>query len=122
MPSPLFKAKFRIVENTKAEKDNDPTHKMPMEFTPDDARAAAQYLIDMANWAEEKGNTIRKYTGQNEFSEVAGFTSWLSLWDQSGSWAPMPPNVADSIKRENTQRRKAFATVDDLEDNKNIPF
>ena len=83
MPSPLFKAKFRIVENTKAEKDNDPTHKMPMEFTPDDARAAAQYLIDMANKAEDERTTIRKYTGQNEFSEVTGFTCWLSMWDQS---------------------------------------
>jgi|TARA_R100000482_G_scaffold115250_1_gene58186 hypothetical protein len=121
MPSPLFKAKFRIVENTKAEKDNDPTHKMPMEFTPDDARAAAQYLIDMANKAEDERTTIRKYTGQNEFSEVTGFTCWLSMWDQSGSWAPMPP-MTDSTKRENTQRRKAFAKVDDLEDNENIPF
>ena len=90
MPSPLFKAKFRIVENTKAEKDNDPTHKMPMEFTPDDARAAAQYLIDMANKAEDEGTTIRKYSGQNDYSDVPGFTCWLSMWDQSGSWSPMP--------------------------------
>ena len=118
MPSPLFKAKFRVVENTKAEKENDPTHKMPMEFTPDDARAAAQYLIDMANWAEEKGNTIRKYNGQNDYSEVPGFTCWLSMWDQSGSWAPMPPDVADSTKRENMQRRKAFAEVAEAD----IPF
>jgi len=121
MSSPLFKAKFRIVENTKAEKENDPTHKMPMEFTLDDARAAAQYLIDMANKAKDEGTTIRKYTGQNEFFEVAGFTSWLSLWDQSGSWAPMPPK-ADSTKIENTQRRKAFVKIDDLEGNENIPF
>lgn len=90
MASPLFKAKFRVVENTKAEKENDPTHKMPMEFTPNDARAAAQYLIDMANKAENEGTTIRKYNGQNDYSEVPGFTCWLSMWDQSGSWSPMP--------------------------------
>ena len=111
MASPLFKAKFRIVENTKAEKQNDPTHKMPMEFTPDDARAAAQYLIDMANWAEEKGNTIRKYTGPNEFSEVTGFTCWLSMWDQSGSWSPMPLDPLQKLRKADPDRAPMPAEV-----------
>ena len=117
MASPLFKAKFRIVENTKAEKQNDPTHKMPMEFTPEDARAAAQYLIDMANKAEDEGTTIRKYSGQNDYSEVPGFTCWLSMWDQSGSWSPMPMDSPNQ-KREQADRRRAFTEVAEAD----IPF
>jgi hypothetical protein len=99
MATPLFKAKFRIVENTKAEKENDPTHKMPMEFTPEDARAAAQYLTDMANKAENEGTKIRKYSGLNDYSEVPGFTCWLSMWDQSGSWSPMPLEPIQKLRK-----------------------
>lgn len=99
MASPLFKAKFRIVENTKAENQKDPTHKIPMEFTPEDARAAAQYLTEMAEKAESEGTTIRKYSGQNDYSEVPGFTCWLSMWDRSGSWSPMPLEPIQKLRQ-----------------------
>ena len=111
MASPLFKAKFRIVENTKAEKQNDPTHKMPMEFTPEDARAAAQYLTEMAAKAESEGTTIRKYSGQNDYSEVPGFTCWLSMWDQSGSWSPMPLDPLQKLRRADPDRAPMPAEV-----------
>ena len=99
MPSPLFKAKFRVVENTKAEKENDPTHKMPMEFTPEDARAAAQYLIDMANKAEDEGTTIRKYSGQNDnvFHFKTGFSKLhypFSIW----KWIVDPERYGELCK------------------------
>ncbi len=118
MATPLFKAKFRIVENSKAEKETDPTHKIPMQFSLVDARAAAQYLIDMANNAEKEGTTVRQYKSQSEYVEVPGITCWMSMWDQAGSWAPMPPKE----QHQQTERRKAFATIDDLEESGDIPF
>jgi hypothetical protein len=71
----------------------------------------------MANKAEDESTTIRKYTSQTEFSEVPGFTCWLSLWDNSGSWSPMPIESANG-KREQTERRKSFAVADEDD----VPF
>ena len=88
-----FNAKLRLLENTKREKENSPTHILPIDFTIEEARKAAGYLLDAADKAEKERTTVRIYKGQNDFQEVAGFTSWASLWERngslSGSWSPI---------------------------------
>jgi len=84
-----FTARFRIVENTKRDKDTSPDRKMPIDFTVEQARKAATYLLDAARQAEANGTTVRVYKGKDSYEEVPGFTSWASLWGDSGSWSPM---------------------------------
>jgi hypothetical protein len=90
-----FTARFRIVENTKRDNDKAPDRKMPIDFTVDEARKASEYLLSMAAEAEQKGTTVRVYKGKDSFDEVPGFTTWGSLWGDSGSWSPMQLDNAD---------------------------
>jgi hypothetical protein len=84
-----FTARFRIIENTKRDNEKSPDRKLPIDFTVDQARRAAQYLLDAAKQAEADGTTIRVYKGKDQYEEMPGFTSWGSIWGESGSWSPL---------------------------------
>lgn len=84
-----FTARFRIIENTKRDNDKAPDRKLPIDFTVEEARKAATYLMDAARQAEANGTTVRVYRGQDDYEEVPGFTSWGALWGDRGSWSPM---------------------------------
>jgi len=92
-----FTARFRIIENRNRDKETSPDRKLPIDFTVDHARKAAQYLLDAAKQAEADGTTIRVYKGKDQYEEKPGFTSWASLWGDNGSWSPLPINPSNDM-------------------------
>jgi hypothetical protein len=84
-----FTARFRIVDNRNRDNDKAPDRKIPIDFTVEEARKASAYLLDAARKAEADGTTVRVYRSKDNYEEAAGFTTWASLWGDSGSWAPM---------------------------------
>lgn len=90
MADPAFRAKLKILENPFRDKETSPDKKAAIDFTINDAKKAAQFLLDAAAKAEADGSTVRIYKGKDDFMEVPGFTSWGSLWGDTGSWSPLP--------------------------------
>ena len=90
MADSAFRATLRIIENPFKNKETSPDKKVAIDFTVSNAKKAAQFLLDAAAKAEADGSTVRIYKGLKDFEEVPGFTSWGSLWGDSGSWSPLP--------------------------------
>lgn len=84
-----FNARFRITENKKRTNERSPERNIAVDFTTDQAIAAANWLMTMAENADRDGNTVRVYAGKNDFEERPGFTLWGGLWGETGSFSPM---------------------------------
>jgi hypothetical protein len=91
-----FNAKFRIQENRNRKNDKSPEEQIVVDFTSEQAMAAASYLMTMAEQAEAKGQTIRIYTGKDEYTEQTGFSLWGGKWGNKGSFAPLKPESPES--------------------------
>lgn len=91
-----FTAKFRIQENRNRKNDKSPEEQIVVDFTSEQAMAAASYLMTMAEQAEAKGQTIRIYTGKDEYTEQTGFSLWGGKWGNKGSFAPLKPESPES--------------------------
>jgi hypothetical protein len=84
-----FKASFRITDNRNRKTEKAPEQNISVDFTPDQAIAAANWLMTAAENAERNSSKIRVYKGLNDFEEVTGFTLWGGLWGQKGSFSPL---------------------------------
>jgi hypothetical protein len=91
-----FSAKFRIQENRNRKNDKAPEEQIIVDFTSEQAMAAASYLMSMAEQAEAKGQTIRIYTGKDEYTEQTGFSLWGGKWGNKGSFSPLKPESSES--------------------------
>lgn len=97
MADTAFTARFRLMENTKRKDDRSPEQNLVIDFTPEDAMAAASYLMTMAENAEANGTTIRVYTGKDNYAEVTGFSLWGGLWGNSGKISPLKPETVSGV-------------------------
>ena len=86
----VFNLRFRFIDKNQNGNDRAPDKSLVIDFTPEEAKKMARYLLDKAT-ETELGNdsTIRKYSGR-EYSEVPGFTIWGSFWSGSNSGAIAP--------------------------------
>lgn len=92
MADVAFRARFRITKNQNRTNERSPEHNLGVDFTPEQAMAAANWLMTMAEKAEAEGSVIRKYRGaSDEYQEVTGFTLWGGLWGNGGSFSPLKP-------------------------------
>lgn len=91
-----FTAKFRIQENRNRKSDKAPEEQIIVDFTSEQAMAAASYLMTMAEQAEAKGQKIRIYTGKDEYTEQTGFSLWGGKWGNKGSFTPLKPESPES--------------------------
>jgi len=91
-----FQAKFRIMENRNRKNDKAPEENLVVDFTAAEAVKAANYLMTMAEQAEAKGQTIRIYTGKDEYTEETGFTLWGGKWGNKGSFSPLKPESSEA--------------------------
>jgi hypothetical protein len=96
MPDIAFTAKFRIQENRNRKNDKAPKEQIIVDFTSEQAMAAANYLMSMAEQAEAKGQTIRVYTGKDEYTEHTGFSLWGGKWGNKGSFSPLKPDSPEA--------------------------
>jgi hypothetical protein len=55
MANTAFTARFRLMENARRNNDQSPEQNLVIDFTPEDAMAAANYLMTMAENAEANG-------------------------------------------------------------------
>ena len=93
MADTAFTARFRLMDNTKRTGDRSPEQNLVIDFTPEDAIAAASYLMTMAENAEANGTTVRVYNGKDNYAEVTGFSLWGGLWGNSGKISPLKPDA-----------------------------
>ncbi len=91
-----FTAKFRIQENRNRKSDQSPEEQIIVDFTSEQAMAAANYLMTMAEQAEAKNQKIRVYTGKDQFTEHTGFSLWGGKWGNKGSFTPLKPESPES--------------------------
>lgn len=91
MANTAFTARFRLMENTTRTSDRSPEQNLVIDFTPEDAIAAANYLMTMAENADANGTKIRVYHGKDDFDEVTGFSVWGGMWGNSGKISPLKP-------------------------------
>jgi hypothetical protein len=91
-----FTAKFRIQENRNRKSDKSPEEQIIVDFTSEQAMAAANYLMTMAEQAEAKNQKIRVYTGKDQFTEHTGFSLWGGKWGNKGSFTPLKPESPES--------------------------
>lgn len=91
-----FTAKFRIQENRNRKSDKAPEEQIIIDFTSEQAMAAANYLMSMAEQAEAKGQKIRVYTGKDEYTEHTGFSLWGGKWGNKGSFSPIKPELSET--------------------------
>jgi len=91
MAETAFTAKFRIQENRNRKNDKSPEEQIIVDFTAEQAMAAANYLMTMAENAEASGTKIRIYTGKDQYTEETGFSLWGGKWGSKGSFAPLKP-------------------------------
>lgn len=91
-----FTAKFRIQENRNRKNDKAPEEQIVVDFTPEQAMAAANYLMTMAEQAEANSTKIRVYTGKDEYTEQTGFSLWGGKWGNKGSFSPLKPEPPES--------------------------
>lgn len=96
MAEAAFTAKFRIQENRNRKNDKAPEEQIVVDFTSEQAMAAANYLMSMAEQAEAKGQTIRIYTGKDEYTEQTGFSLWGGKWGNKGSFSPLKPDSPEA--------------------------
>ena len=89
MADTAFKASFRITDNRNRKTEKSPEQNISVDFTPEQAIAAANWLMTAAENAERNSSKIRVYKGLNDFEEVTGFTLWGGLWGQKGSFSPL---------------------------------
>ena len=85
----IFEARFRF-KTRKTVNQNGPDKNLMIDFTPEEAKKAATWLLEKATEAELGGSTIRKYTSKSENKEIPGFTVWGSYWsnNEGGLIAP----------------------------------
>jgi hypothetical protein len=86
-----FTARFRFKDKDQKGNSKAPDKNLIIDFTAEDAKKAAKFLMDKATEIELGGNsTIRQYKGKNDYSEVPGFTLWGSYWsnNEGGTIAP----------------------------------
>jgi hypothetical protein len=85
----VFEARFRF-KDRKTVNRNGPDKNLMIDWTPEEAKKAAKWLIAQATEAELGGSTIRKYSKGGSYEELPGFTMWGSYWsnNESGSIAP----------------------------------
>ncbi len=91
-----FTAKFRIQENRNRKSDKAPEEQIIVDFTSEQAMAAANYLMTMAEQAEAKNQKIRVYTGKDQYTEHTGFSMWGGKWGNKGSFTPLKPESPES--------------------------
>ena len=96
MAETAFTAKFRIRENRNRKNDKSPEEQIIVDFTAEQAMAAANYLMTMAENAEANGTKIRIYTGKDEYTEHTGFSLWGGKWGNKGSFTPLKPESPES--------------------------
>jgi len=76
-----FTAKFRLIPNKKRKSGNDCDRYLIIDWTPDEAKKAAKWLLDQADACETPGgSTIRKYSSRTDYEEISGFTMFGSQW------------------------------------------
>ena len=86
-----FTARFRF-KDKKTVNQNGPDKNLIIDFTPEEAKKAAKFLMDKATEIELGGqSTIRQYRGKDDYSEVPGFTLWGSYWskNEGGTISPL---------------------------------
>lgn len=89
MADTAFKAPFQITENRNKKSEYSPEQNISVKFTPEQAVAAANWLMASAEKAEREASKIRVYTTPTDYKEVTGFTLWGGLWGQKGSFSPL---------------------------------
>ena len=89
MSETAFTARFRVMENSKRKNENSPESNLAIDFTPDQAMAAANWLMTAAENCKADGTTVRVYSGKDNFNEVPGFTLWGGMWGTSGKISPL---------------------------------
>lgn len=94
MPDVAFNARFRLMENRNKKGEHSPDQNLAIDFTPDQAMAAANWLMTAAENAERDGSTVRVYRGRDDFEEVPGFTLWGGMWGTSGKISPLKHSTA----------------------------
>ena len=92
MQEPAFNARFRIMKNQNRKNDRSPEHNIAVDFTPEQAMAAANWLQTMAEQAHTQRTTVRVYRGRDDYQDVPGFTLWGGLWGNAGSFSPLKPD------------------------------
>ena len=100
MTDTAFTARFRLTENRNKKNENSPEQNLAIDFTPDQAIAAANWLMTAAENCKAEGNTVRVYKGKDDFEEVAGFTLWGGMWGNSGKISPLAQQAAPANKTE----------------------
>jgi hypothetical protein len=94
MSDVAFNARFRITENRNKKHEKSPEQNLAIDFTPDQAMAAANWLMTAAENAEREGTKVRVYRGLDDFEEVTGFTLWGGMWGTSGKISPLKHTTA----------------------------
>jgi len=97
MADSAFKAPFRITENRFKKTEYSPEQNVSVDFTPEQARAAADWLLTAADKALKESTKIRVYSTPTEFKEVVGFTLWGGLWGQRGSFSPLKHETKEDL-------------------------
>ena len=76
-----FTARFRLIPNKKRKSGTDCDRYLFIDFTPEDAKDAAKWLLAQAEKCEVPGgSTIRKYSSRTDYDEIPGFTLFGSQW------------------------------------------
>ena len=89
MTDTAFTARFRVTENSNRKHENSPESNLAIDFTPDQAMAAANWLMTAAENCKADGTTVRVYSDKENFKEVPGFTLWGGMWGTSGKISPL---------------------------------
>ena len=93
MSNSAFSARVRVVGNN-SPKENSPEKNLIIDFTCEEGRKAAKWILQAVENAEMDGTKIRIYKSQKEYNEVAGFSLWGGMWGNSGRLQPMPHKSA----------------------------
>ena len=76
-----FTARFKFIANRKKKSGNDCARYLLIDYTPEEARKAAKWLIAQADACDTPGgSTIRKYSSRTDYEEIPGFTIFGSQW------------------------------------------
>ena len=89
MSNSAFSARVRVVGNN-SPKENSPEKNLIIDFTCEEGRKAAKWILQAVENAEMDGTKIRIYKSQKEYDEVAGFSLWGGMWGNSGRIQPLP--------------------------------
>ena len=76
-----FTARFKFIRNKKKKSGTDCDRYLLIDYTPEEARKAAKWLIAKADECDTPGgSTIRKYSSRTDYEEIPGFTIFGSQW------------------------------------------